>query len=135
MKKFAFIAGIALAAPAFAQSTATPAAAPMAAPTTATPAPAAATPAPAPAAAPSDPASILKTEFPNYDKDASGALDKSEMGAWLTALRNAQPASAKTTLTPAQQAEWLGKSFTDADSDKSGTVNLAELTKHLIPAA
>ncbi len=149
MKKLVFLAGIALAAPAFAQSTATPSAAPMAAPSTVpaaeAPAPAAETapateaadpaaaPATAAAPAPTDPKAILASEFPNYDKDKSGALDKTELTTWLTALQDAQPN--KPTLTPEQKTAWLDKSFTDADADKNGSVNLAELQKHLVPAA
>jgi hypothetical protein len=89
------------------------------------------TPAPAdPAAAtPSDPASILKNEFPAYDKDGNGELSKTEFSAWLTALKAAAPQ--KTAMTPDQESKWLDKSFSDADSDKTKSVNLAELTTYL----
>jgi secreted Zn-dependent insulinase-like peptidase len=128
MKKFAISAVALLATPAFAQIPAAGPTAPASAPAAAT----AAQAAPAEAAAPTKPADILKVEFPTYDKDATGNLDKSELSAWLTALMERSPP--KTPLTAAQKTAWLDKSFKDADADKSGNVNLAELTKHLIPA-
>lgn len=110
-------AALAIAAPAFAQTN-----------TTAD----GAAPAPAPAAqaaTPTDPATILKNEFPVYDKDANGELSKEEFSNWLTALKAASPQ--KTEMTAAQQTQWLDKSFSDADKDKSTAVNLAELTNYL----
>ena len=89
-----------------------------------------ATPAtPSPSAQANDPETILKTEFPVYDKDSSGSLSKDEFSTWLLALKKAAPQ--QTPLTDAQQSEWLGKAFTDADSDKSTSVSLAELTTYL----
>lgn len=94
--------------------------------TSATPA----TPAtPSPSAQANDPETILKTEFPVYDKDANGDLSKDEFSTWLLALKKAAPQ--QTPLTDAQQTEWLGKAFTDADADKSTSVSLAELTTYL----
>jgi hypothetical protein len=88
----------------------------------------------APAAGQSnDPATILKTEFPVYDKDTSGALSKDEFSTWLLALKNAAPQ--QTPMTDAQQTEWLGKAFTEADADKSSTITLAELTTYLTRGA
>jgi hypothetical protein len=83
----------------------------------------------APAPAPADPATILKNEFPAYDKDGSGELSKEEFSSWLTALRNAAPQ--KTELTADQEGQWLTKSFGEADSDKNQTINLIELTAYL----
>lgn len=82
-----------------------------------------------PSAQANDPATILKTEFPVYDKDASGSLNKDEFSTWLLALKNAAPQ--QTPLTDQQQSEWLGKAFTDADADKSTSITLAELTTYL----
>lgn len=84
---------------------------------------------PATAAAPADPATILKNEFPTYDKDGSGELSKEEFSSWLTALRNAAPQ--KTELTADQEGQWLNKSFGEADADKNKTINLTELTAYL----
>ena len=88
----------------------------------------AATPA-TPSAQANDPQTILKNEFPVYDKDASGSLSKDEFSSWLLALKKAAPQ--QTPLTDTQQSEWLGKAFTDADADKSTSVSLAELTTYL----
>lgn len=84
---------------------------------------------PAAASQPSDPATILKTEFPSYDKDANGNLSKDEFSTWLIALKKAAPQ--QTPLTDAQRNEWLGKAFVDADADKNTSVSLAELTTYL----
>ncbi|MFM7027467.1 MAG: hypothetical protein ACKOXK_02175 [Chakrabartia sp.] len=81
----------------------------------------------------SDPVTILKTEFPVYDKDASGSLSKTEFSTWLLALKKAAPQ--QTPLTDAQQTEWLGTAFTEADSDKSSSISLAELTTYLTRGA
>lgn len=82
-----------------------------------------------PSAQANDPETILKNEFPVYDKDASGSLSKDEFSNWLLALKKAAPQ--QTPLTDTQQSEWLGKAFTDADADKSTSVSLAELTTYL----
>lgn len=111
-------AALALSAPAFAQDASAPAAPP-----------AAEAQAPVAQPAPADPVAILKAEFPNYDKDASGELSKPEFSSWLTALRNLDPN--KTALTAAQETQWLTKAFADADADKTKSVNLAELTAYL----
>lgn len=86
-----------------------------------------------PSAQANDPATILKTEFPVYDKDANGDLNKDEFSTWLLALKKAAPQ--QTMLTDQQQTEWLGKAFTDADADKSTSISLAELTTYLTRGA
>jgi hypothetical protein len=86
-----------------------------------------------PSAQANDPATILKTEFPVYDKDANGDLNKDEFSTWLLALKKAAPQ--QTMLTDQQQTEWLGKAFTDADADKSTSISLAELTSYLTRGA
>lgn len=89
-----------------------------------------ATPAtPSSSAQANDPGTILKTEFPVYDKDTSGSLSKDEFSTWLLALKKAAPQ--QTPLTDQQQREWLTKAFADADADKSTSVSLAELTTYL----
>lgn len=120
MKTPAF-AGLVLvfAVPALAQNSMSPA-------DTASPAPAASE---APASAPSDPASIIRTEFPVYDKDANGSLNKAELATWLKALKSASP-DAKP-MAPADETKWIDTSFTDADADKSASVSVAELTTYL----
>lgn len=123
---------IALASPALAQTTG-PA---PASPPTATPMPeSSAAPqdsaAPAAAAA-SDPKAIIASEFPAYDKDADGALNRVEFDTWLTALKEK---SGDTAMKPADKTSWLKTAFTTADKDKSKGVSLAELTDYLTAAA
>ena len=130
---------LAIAAPALAQQVAEPTTPSSAADAIQTPAPVnaeaaapaqAATPAQAAAATtPTDPASILKNEFPAYDKDKSGELSQVEFSAWMNALKAANPQ--KTVLTPEQETAWLDKSFADADKDKTKSITLAELTSYL----
>jgi hypothetical protein len=114
---------LAFAAPAFAQSGPAPA--------DPAPSPGMSQDAPAPASAPaaSDPASIIKNEFPVYDKDANGSLNKIEMATWLKALKSASP-DAKP-MPVADETKWLDKSFKDADADKSASVSVTELTTYL----
>ena len=94
--------------------------------------PAPATP-PQAAPAPTDPAAILAAEFPFYDKDKSGDLSKIEFSDWLITLKTK---SAPASATPDVKADtkWASDSFVKADTDKSKTVSVAELTTHLLPA-
>jgi hypothetical protein len=88
-------------------------------------------PAPA-AAAPTDPKAIIQSEFPTYDKDSSGTLDKTEFAAWIGTLK----AKTDTTPTPAaEMTKYTDGAFTTADKDKSKTVTLAELQSYLAPDA
>jgi hypothetical protein len=107
----------------------TPAAQPAPAPV------AAAQPAPATPAQPvteqSQVAQIVNTEFSSYDKDGNGALDQTEFGAWMIALRvKAQPAFVAES--PEAKA-WVAAAFTQADADKNASVNATELTSFLTP--
>ena len=101
-----------------------------------TPAPAAeaavATPAPAqPGSQQDQVASIVNTEFAAYDKDGNGSLDQTEFGAWMIALRvKAEPAFVADS--PEAKA-WVTGAFTQADADKSASVNAVELTTFLTP--
>lgn len=123
----------ACAAPAIAQSTNQNSGEPTSTPPTASSSTGQSTPSAPTTAESKDPATILRTEFPAYDKDASGALNQSEFSTWLVALKAAAPQ--QTPMTAAQQSEWLGKAFTEADVDKSSTVSLAELTDYLTRGA
>lgn len=154
MLKYLLLAtGVAIAAPAVAQeapSTAVPAQeiqptepvqsadpAQPAAPQEGQTAPAAeaaqAQPAPAqqPATSASQVATVVNAEFPKFDKDADGALDKAEFSEWMIALRKAsEPAFQPDS---AEAAAWNDKAFTQADIDKSASVNATELTVFLTP--
>jgi hypothetical protein len=124
---------------------------PTAMPATPAPATAAAQPTPAPAtpaapvvaaqpapATPAQPATqqdqvaqIVSMEFAAYDKDGNGALDQTEFGTWMVALRvKAQPGFVADS--PEGKA-WVAAAFTQADADKSASVNMAELTTFLTP--
>lgn len=94
-----------------------------------------ASPAPAsPAASPADQvASVVNTEFPSYDKNSDGNLDKTEFGSWMVALKTASDPSTKAT-DPAT-TKWVDGAFASADSDKSKAVSKDELTSYLSGAA
>ena len=114
-----------------AEIAATPTAAP--APTEAPAAETAATPTGAPTDAPvtgaTQIAQVVDTEFPAYDKNADSALDKSEFGAWMVALKTASDPSTKAD-DPAT-VQWVSGAFASADLDKSSTVSKTELTTYL----
>ena len=79
-----------------------------------------------------DPKALIASEFPTYDKDTSGNLDKTEFAAWMGALK------AKTDAKPMPAAEmkkWSDGAFATADTDKSKTVTLAELQTYLTKSA
>ncbi|MEZ0244867.1 MAG: hypothetical protein ACAH11_15945 [Sphingomonas sp.] len=96
--------------------------------TAAAPAP----PAPAqPATEQSQVAQIVNTEFGTYDKDGNGALDQTEFGTWVVALRvRAQPEFVPDST---EGKAWVAAAFKQADADKSASVNAAELTTFLTP--
>jgi hypothetical protein len=122
---------IAMASPAWAQSTGpTPSSPPASTPMPQSSAPAQDSAAPAATPA-SDPKAIIASEFPTYDKDANGALSRVEFDTWLTALKEK---SGDTTMKPADKTAWLKTAFTTADKDKSKGVSLAELTDYLTAA-
>lgn len=135
------VSAMALSTPALAQMEPAPATPPASttAPATTAPAPAtppaATAPAPAPAApaaAPSDPKTLIASEFPSYDKDGNGTLDKTEFAAWMTALK----AKTDTKPTPAAElAKWTDGAFATADKDKSKSLTLAELQTYLTAGA
>lgn len=80
----------------------------------------------------SDPKALIASEFPTYDKDASGTLDKVEFAGWMGALK------AKTSDKPmpaAEMTKWSDGAFATADKDKSKTVTLVELQTYLTQGA
>lgn len=100
------------------------------APTTAQEATPATPAAPAQAAAqPADKAAqvaqVVETEFPSYDKDSNGSLNKTEFAAWMVALRKASDPTIKAE-APATK-KWIGEAFAQADKDKSQSVSKTEL--------
>lgn len=83
-------------------------------------------------AAPSDPKALIASEFPSYDKDANGALSKTEFAAWMGALKSK---SGEPAMPAAEMTKWSNGAFATADKDKSTSVSLAELTTYLTAGA
>ena len=144
MLKYVLLASaMTMAAPAIAQQVAPTA---QTAPTTGAPAAATAQAAPTTAApddatgtaqtAQSDPAAqggnqpdqvaaILDSEFPTYDKDSSGTLNKAEFASWMDTLKSKADPSAKP------DKAWNDAAFKKADKDKSASVTKTELASFL----
>jgi hypothetical protein len=102
-----------------------------AAPQSATPA----APADAQAATPASPANsvaaIVDSEFPAYDTNKDGQLDKAEFEKWMIALKDQEMKATGKTLPPAEVSAWANGAFTSADADKSTAVSKAELVTYL----
>ncbi|WP_322963030.1 EF-hand domain-containing protein [Sphingomonas fuzhouensis] len=137
MMKYAFLgAAMMVSAPVLAQVTPAPAqttpAAPQDAPaTSADPAQPTAEPA-APAqvqATGSQIAQVVDTQFPTYDKDGDGKLNKAEFAQWMVALKSQSDPSTKAD-APATK-KWIGSAFAQADTDKDKAVSKTELTGFL----
>lgn len=129
MKRMTYL-GMALAVsitaiPAMAQQAAAPA---DPAPVPAAPTDAAATPA---SAQPAQVAEVVDKDFPTYDADKSGQLDKSEFSKWVLTLKDAELKASGKTMAQTDLAAWSSAAFTSADSDKSATITKAELGKFL----
>ena len=84
-------------------------------------------------AAPTQIAQIVDSEFPGYDKNSDGKLDKAEFSAWMVALKSKSDPSAKAD-EPTTVA-WVGQAFTQADADKSAGIDKPELTTFLSQGA
>lgn len=74
-------------------------------------------------------AQVVETEFPTYDKNADGALNSSEFGSWMVALRTASDPATKAGSK--EMKAWTSSAFAQADIDKSKSVSKAELTGFL----
>lgn len=81
---------------------------------------------------PADPKALIASEFPIYDKDGNGVLDKAEFTTWMVALK---AKSGEKPLPPAELATWVNSAFAAADKDKSKTITLAELQAYLTKGA
>ena len=145
--------------PAFAQETsavpAQPAPTEQTSPTTAMPetaSPAATAATPATPATPAEPAAtpqanatqanasdqvaqVVDTQFPSFDADKSGLLEKPEFTSWMVALKDAELKASGKTEADAAKKEWAQGAFLTADSDKSASVSKEELVKFLSGAA
>ncbi|MPT47207.1 MAG: EF-hand domain-containing protein [Sphingobium sp.] len=74
---------------------------------------------------------IINSEFPTYDGDGSGDLNKAEFSKWMLALKQQELQTTGATLSPAELTQWADAAFATADTDKSGTVSKEELTRYL----
>jgi hypothetical protein len=152
MLKYILLAGtVALSVPAFAQDKPVGSqAAPMTQPAPAQTMPTAADPAQAQPASPANPttaqdapqaapaqtaaqpaskadqvAQVVNAEFPTYDKDSNGSLNKTEFAAWMVALRKASDPTIKPE--SAATKKWIGDAFAQADTDKNMSISKTEL--------
>jgi Ca2+-binding EF-hand superfamily protein len=77
---------------------------------------------------------VVSAEFPNYDADKSGDLNKAEFGKWVTTLREQTMAAQgqKSAMTAPETASWVKNAFAKADTDKSKKVSQAELETFLL---
>lgn len=139
MKSLMLTSAMILAAPALAQTAAPTPATPSASTNAAQPAqpvtdaPSTAAPAtvvtpsaqPAPVTNPSDAvAAVVAADWEKYDADKSDNLSKAEFTAWMTALRESNPAQ-KAQVTDV--GTWTKAAFAQADKDKSNSVTKPEL--------
>ena len=76
-------------------------------------------------------ATIVESEYPVYDADKSGELDKTEFSKWLLALKQQEMQATGKSLPEAELTAWVSAAFQTADADKSGTVSKGELTTYL----
>lgn len=78
-------------------------------------------------------AQVVDTEFPSYDKDGNGGLNKAEFASWMVALKTASDPATKATDQATKT--WVGTAFAQADKDKSAAVSKAEVTAFLAQGA
>jgi hypothetical protein len=109
-------------------ATATPSAAAQTTAPAASEAPAAAAAAEQPANSADAVAAVVSAGWSKYDADSDGNLSKTEFGAWMTALREQNPAQKAAVPDP---EAWTTAAFAMADKDKSGAVNKDELAGFL----
>lgn len=76
-------------------------------------------------------ASIVDTEFPAYDQNHDGQLDKAEFSRWMVALKDQELKATGKSLAPAEVTAWADGAFVTADADKSATVSKPELIAYL----
>lgn len=76
-------------------------------------------------------ASIVDTEFPAYDQNHDGQLDKAEFSRWMVALKDQELKATGKSLPPAEVTAWADGAFITADTDKSATISKPELIAYL----
>ncbi|GAA0749195.1 EF-hand domain-containing protein [Sphingomonas trueperi] len=85
------------------------------------------TPRPDPAKLPAD------AQFARYDANGDGALDKTEYGSWLIALRTAKDPDFKPEKPEAKA--WIDRSFIGADTNRDDKISREEMVRFLTPVA
>ena len=78
-----------------------------------------------PAAGADQVASVVETEFPTYDANKDGKLEKTEFASWMVKLK--QASDPKASATDAKTKSWVNSAFAQADTDKSKSVSKPEL--------
>ena len=76
-------------------------------------------------------ASIVDTEFPAYDQNHDGQLDKAEYSRWMVALKDQELKATGKSLPPVEVTAWADGAFITADTDKSATISKPELIAYL----
>ncbi len=76
-------------------------------------------------------AAIVETEYPAYDANKDGQLDKAEFSRWMVALKDQEMKATGQTLPPEQVTAWVNGAFGTADADKSMSVSKPELIAYL----
>ena len=82
-----------------------------------------------PAAGADQVATVVQTEFPTYDANKDGKLEKTEFASWMVKLK--QASDPKATATSAETKSWVNAAFAQADKDKSQSVTQPELVGFL----
>ena len=76
-------------------------------------------------------ASIVDSEFPAYDANGDGQLDKAEFSRWMVALKDQEMKSSGEKLAATAVTAWTDGAFKTADTDKSTSVSKPELITYL----
>ena len=74
-------------------------------------------------------ATVVQTEFPTYDANKDGKLEKAEFASWMVKLK--QASDPKASATSAETKSWVNAAFAQADKDKSQSVTQPELVGFL----
>ncbi len=82
-----------------------------------------------PAAGGDQVATVVQTEFPTYDANKDGKLEKTEFASWMVKLK--QASDPKASATSAETKSWVNAAFAQADKDKDKSVTQPELVGFL----
>ncbi len=70
-------------------------------------------------------ATVVQTEFPAYDANKDGKLEKTEFASWMVKLK--QVSDPKASATSAETKSWVNAAFAQADKDKNQSLTQPEL--------